>query len=104
MHPCGDFTEEGFAEPDPFHKHALQRYYNKNGMCIDDNDKYKLFGARGASSMGTIQLEVTPCDPSARADPSSCNTDEDKLREFIDRFTFTMYLVTNFNDYDTHSY
>ena len=71
---------------------------------MDDNDKYKLFGARGASVMGSIQLEVAACDPSARADPSTCDTDEAKLRDFMIRFLLRIYLVTNSKEYDTLGY
>ena len=72
-------------------------------MCIDDNDKYKLFGTRG-TNMGSIQLEVAPCDPSARADPSSCETDEAKVRDYIDRHNIRIDLLTNFKNYDTREY
>ena len=44
MHPCGNFTEEGFYEPAPLWKEATIAIYNNNMMCIDDNDKYKLYG------------------------------------------------------------
>ena len=107
VHLCGkNFTEEGFDEPDPLYKEAILASFNfnLNAMCIDDNDKYKLFGERQADKMGSIQLEVAACDPSARADPSSCETDEVKLREFVDRTIIRVVLVTSFKDYDTHSY
>ena len=73
-------------------------------MCIDDNDKYKLFSRVPSSSCGSIQFEVTACDPSARADPSTCVTDEAKLQEFLDKFNFRVNLISNFKEYDTHSY
>ena len=73
-------------------------------MCIDDNDKYELFGRLPSDAVGTIQLEVSACDPSARADPSSCETDEAKLRDYFDRYNLRVLFLTNFKEYDTHSY
>ena len=49
-------------------------------------------------------LEVTACDPSVRADPSTCETDEAKLRDYMDRNIVRVLLLTNFKEYDTHSY
>ena len=49
VHPCGDFTEEGFDEPDPRTNIIVQKNYNNGMMCIDDNDKYKLFGRQVSS-------------------------------------------------------
>ena len=104
VHPCGDFTEEGFVEPDPLSKEGTKAFFNNNMMCMDDNDKYKLFGGLYADRMGSIQLEVAACDPSARADTSTCETDEAKLREYMDRNIIRVQLLTNLKEYDTHSY
>ena len=43
-HPCGDFEEEGFDEPDPYNKYGVDDSYGIFMRCIDDNNKYKLFG------------------------------------------------------------
>ena len=73
-------------------------------MCIDDNDKYNLFGEFVSDTQASIQLEVTACDPSARADPSSCETDEAKVREYMDRNVIRVHMITNVKEYDTHRY
>ena len=52
--------------------------------CIDDYKKYKLFGALSGDSAGAIHIEVSACDPNAREDPSTCETDEAKVRDYID--------------------
>ena len=94
VHLCGDYTEEGFDEPDPLYKEGTKSTY-RHMMCIDDNDKYKLFGKYPTDQAGSIQLEVAACDPSARADPSTCETDEDKLREFMDRNIIRIGILNN---------
>ena len=73
-------------------------------MCMDDNDKYKLYGQVHSNNMGSIQLEVSACDPSAREDPDSCVSDEAELREYMALYTFRVGLLTNWKEYDTHEY
>ena len=72
--------------------------------CIDDYSKYKLFGALPGDTTGAIHIEMTACDPSLRADPSTCETDEAKVRDFIDRNDIKLWLVTNLETYNTHEY
>ena len=104
MHPCGTFAEEGFYETDP-NDETRQKITNDYGMmCIDDNDKYKLFGMFNSDNQASIQLEITACDPSARADPSSCETDEAKILAYMERNVVRIKLLTNFKEYDTHNY
>ena len=73
-------------------------------MCIDDYSKYKLFGERWSDIVGSIQLEVTACDPSTRADPSTCETDEAKIRDYIDRSFIRIDLATNIKNYNSQEY
>ena len=103
-HGCGDFTEEGFYEPNPKEKYLIYDSYSSNMRCIDDNDKYKLFGKLPTDIMGSIQLEVTACDPNARADPSTCETDEAKVRDYLERNKIRVNIVTNFKNYNTQEY
>ena len=78
--------------------------YRRNFTCIDDYSKYKLFGSFPSDSAGAIHIEMTACDPNARADPSTCETDEAKVRDYIDRNNFRLNILTNFKTYNTQEY
>ena len=75
-------------------------------MCIDDNNKCKLFGMNSYDHYGSIQLEVTACDPSKREDPSTCETEDAKVLEYLDdaRRHLRVDILTNFKTYDTQNY
>ena len=78
--------------------------YGGYTRCIDDNNKYKLYGQWPRDKTSSIQIEVTACDPNARADPSSCETDEAKVRDYIDGSEFRLYMITNLKNYNTQEY
>ena len=73
--------------------------------CIDDNNKYKLFGRLGNDRVGSIQLEIKACVPDERADPSTCETDEAKVLEYLHGEShLRVDLLTNAKTYDTRKY
>ena len=78
--------------------------YGGYTRCIDDNNKYKLYGYGWRDKISTIQIEVAACDPNARADPSTCESDEAKVREYIDSVEFRLYTISNLKNYNTQEY
>ena len=104
-HPCGDFTEEGFDEPNPIINAGIKQNYSIRTRCMDDQNKYKLFGKHSnTDKVGTIQLELTACDPNARADPSTCEPDEAKVTEYLENNHLVINIIHNFINYNTEEY
>ena len=75
-----------------------------HATCIDDYTQYKIFGKIPGDSSGAIHIEITACDPNARADPSTCETDEAKINDYIDRNEFRLFIITNYETYNTQEY
>ena len=70
MHPCTkeDFKNQGFAEPNPVQKNAidaLMNYYDI--LCFDDPSKIRLWGGANADTGSMVYIDLVPCDPNARA-------------------------------------
>ena len=63
-------VSEGFGLPDTSNSNIISWVWN-HSYCVNDRNKYKLYGGEGKSSGAAVLLELKPCNNVTRA---TCNT------------------------------